>query len=143
MVKVLWRTKWIQTGRKLKKRNPVVRLRLQTTIIQQILRKGCDWIKLAYNRDQGQDAVNIITVRPFLKNVGKFLRSPATVSFSVAPLHRDGTRILKLLSIICVPNDALLIWGKYFGGKKKRNDGRVAVWEKDCNGTGCIQTPTT
>ena len=35
------------------KRNPVLRLRLQTKIIQQILRKGCDWIKLSHNRDQG------------------------------------------------------------------------------------------
>jgi hypothetical protein len=29
------------------KRNPVLRLRLKTTIIKRILRKGCDWIKLA------------------------------------------------------------------------------------------------
>jgi len=48
------------------KRNPVLRLRLQTTIIQRILRKGCDWIKLAYNRDQGQEVVNIITIMSLL-----------------------------------------------------------------------------
>jgi hypothetical protein len=48
------------------KSSPVLRLRLQTTVVQRILREGCDWIKLAYNRDQGQAVVNIITILPFL-----------------------------------------------------------------------------
>jgi len=104
-------------------RNPVLRLRLQTTIIQRILRRGCDWIKLAYNRDQGQDVVNVIAILPFLQNVGKFVRSPATVSSLVAPLQKVGKRIMKLLSRICVPNDALLILGKYL----KKNDGRIPL----------------
>ena len=47
------------------------------------------------------------------------MRRPATFSFFVAPLYKVSIRIMKLLSTICVPNDALLILGKYFEKKKK------------------------
>jgi hypothetical protein len=48
------------------KRNPVLRLRLELTIIQRMLRKECDWTKLVHNRDKGQAVVNIITIQPLL-----------------------------------------------------------------------------
>jgi hypothetical protein len=50
--------------------------------IREIRRSGLDWIRLAQRRDQWRDLVNAVMNLRILQNVGKFLSSCTTGSYS-------------------------------------------------------------